>query len=88
MAHCHPVLMVRSILQDLWLALVPQQAHAPDAFVLLAFTQQHPSSQHLVRKPGQSLTVLVLTEDHMCVGDSIWSTQVETSALAASAMHT
>ena len=61
-----------------------QQAHAPDAFVLLALIQQHPTSQHLVTKPGQSLAAIVLTKDHMFVGTSIGpAIQVESSAFAA-----
>ena len=83
MAHCHPVVMVHSIHQapDMQLA---QQAHAPDSFVLLALIQQHPHSQHLVKKPGQSLAALVLTKDHMFVGTSIGpAAQVECSAFAA-----
>ena len=74
--------MVRRIHQvpDLQLA---QQVHAPDAFVMLALTQQHPNSQHLVKKPGQSLAALVLTKDHMFVGTSIGpAIQVERSAFA------
>lgn len=74
--------MVQSIHQapDWQLA---QQRHAPDVFVLLVLTQQHPNSQHLVKRPGQSLAALVLTTDHMYVGASIGPTiQVELFALA------
>ena len=83
MAHCHPLMMVQRIHQvpDLQLAL---QAHAPDTFVLLALTQQHPNSQHLMKKPRQSLAAVVLTKDQMCVGTSIGpANQVEKSAFAA-----
>lgn len=70
MAHCHPLLMMQSIHQapDRRLA---SQAHAPDVFVLLALTQLHPSSQHQGKKPGQSMTALVLTKDSVLVGTSI-----------------
>ena len=95
MAHCHPVMMVQRIHQVPYLQLA-QQAHAPDAFVLLALTQQHPNSQHMMNKPGRSLAALVLTKDHMFVGTSIGpAIQVERSAFAAgvcsfgaSAIHT
>ena len=73
MAHCHPVLMVQSVHQapDLQLA---QQPHAPDVFVMLALTQQHPNSQHVGKKPGQFLAALVLTRDNMFVGTNIGAT--------------
>lgn len=73
MAHCHPVLMVQSIHQAPDLQLL-QQIHAPDVFVMLALTQQHPNSQHLCKKPGQYLAALVLTRDNMFVGTSIGPT--------------
>ena len=62
--------MVHSIRQAPFLHLA-QQAHEPDAFVLLAFTQQHPNSQHLASKPGQLPAALILTKDHMFVGASM-----------------
>lgn len=78
--------MVHSILQAPKLHLA-QQAHEPDAFVLLAFTQQHPNSQHLVRMPGHFPAALILTKDHMFVGASMCpATQVATFALAATAL--
>lgn len=76
-------MMVHSIHQAPFLHLA-QQAREPDAFVLLAFTQQHPNSQHLVRLPGQFPAALVLTKDHMFVGESMCpATQVATFVLAA-----
>lgn len=85
MAHCHPVMMVHSIHQAPLLHLA-QHAHEPHAFVLLAFTQQHPNSQHLASKPGQLPAALILTKDHMFVGASMCpATQVATFVLAATA---
>lgn len=74
MAHCHPVLMVQSLHQAPDLQLV-QQSYAPDVFVMLALTQQHPNSQHLGKKPGQCLAALVLTRENMFVGTSIGPTE-------------
>ena len=70
MAHCHPLLMVQSILQ----APEPQfasQPHAPDALVALAQVQQHANSQHQGKKPMQTLVALVLTQDNIFAGASI-----------------